>query len=358
MGARDEAAGTAAAAALQAEGIGIGGVEAVALQLDVTDDRSIARAAAQVDEACGRLDVLVNNAGADYDTWERAGSVDFATVDHALATNLVGAWRMAVAFLPLLRRSPHGRIVNVSSESGSLAGMGGGTPALRGVQGRAERPDPRARSRAAARSGSSSTRCARAGWPPTWEARAGGRWRRARRRSSGASTCPTMVRAAASSGTAGHCPGDGAQAVSPRSPSLNSTTPKTRNSTAITAPLCAESQDFHPSSTLRGAVAAEKVEGHRCGDAGARQQDVHDQPDRRLRPRHAELRQSGAGRQREGEVLGVDRAEDQRQTGRLHRCQRVDRGHPLGGRRWSRRGVVAAASASRPGRRGVHPVRA
>jgi NAD(P)-dependent dehydrogenase (short-subunit alcohol dehydrogenase family) len=36
---------------------------------------------------------------------------------------------MCEAFIPLLRRSGHGRIVNVSSESGSLAGMGGGTPA-------------------------------------------------------------------------------------------------------------------------------------------------------------------------------------------------------------------------------------
>ena len=56
-------------------------------------------------------------------------SVDFATVDHALDTNLVGAWRTAVAFLPLLRRSAHPRIVNVSSQSGSLASMGAGTPA-------------------------------------------------------------------------------------------------------------------------------------------------------------------------------------------------------------------------------------
>ena len=101
----------------------------VALQLDVTDERSIAGAAAVVDERCGRLDALVNNAGADYDTWERAVSVDFATVDHALDTNLVGAWRTAVAFLPLLRRSAHPRIVNVSSQSGSLASMGAGTPA-------------------------------------------------------------------------------------------------------------------------------------------------------------------------------------------------------------------------------------
>jgi NAD(P)-dependent dehydrogenase (short-subunit alcohol dehydrogenase family) len=124
MGSRDHAAGKAAAMSLQTDGI-----ETVAVQLDVTDERSIARAALLVDETCGRLDALVNNAGADYDTWERAASVDFALVDHALATNLVGAWRMAVAVLPLLRRSAHPRIVNVSSQSGSLAGMGAGTPA-------------------------------------------------------------------------------------------------------------------------------------------------------------------------------------------------------------------------------------
>ena len=41
----------------------------------------------------------------------------------------MGAWRTAVAFLPLLRRSRHPRIVNVSSQSGSLASMGAGTPA-------------------------------------------------------------------------------------------------------------------------------------------------------------------------------------------------------------------------------------
>jgi NAD(P)-dependent dehydrogenase (short-subunit alcohol dehydrogenase family) len=124
VGSRDEVAGRSAAAALLS-----GDHEALALQLDVTDARSIAGAAALVDERCGRLDALVNNAGADYDTWERAASVDFATVDHALDTNLVGAWRMAVAFLPLLRRSGHPRIVNVSSQSGSLASMGAGTPA-------------------------------------------------------------------------------------------------------------------------------------------------------------------------------------------------------------------------------------
>ena len=47
----------------------------------------------------------------------------------ALDTNLLGAWRAVHAVLPLLRRSAHARIVNVSSESGSLASMGAGTPA-------------------------------------------------------------------------------------------------------------------------------------------------------------------------------------------------------------------------------------
>ena len=46
-----------------------------------------------------------------------------------METNLFGAWRVTEAFLPLLRRSRHPRIVNVSSESGSISEMTGGTPA-------------------------------------------------------------------------------------------------------------------------------------------------------------------------------------------------------------------------------------
>src|SRR5256886_4777232 len=46
----------------------------------------------------------------------------------ALDTTLFGAWSMVRAFLPLLRSSRHARVVNVSSEAGSLASMGSGTP--------------------------------------------------------------------------------------------------------------------------------------------------------------------------------------------------------------------------------------
>ncbi len=73
--------------------------------------------------------MLVNNAAILYDSWQRAVGADLKVVREAFETNTLGPWRMCEAFIPLLRRSGHGRIVNVSSESGSLAGMGGGTPA-------------------------------------------------------------------------------------------------------------------------------------------------------------------------------------------------------------------------------------
>ena len=65
----------------------------------------------------------------DYDTDQRAITADLARVREDLDTNLFGAWRMTQALLPLLRRSDHPRVVNVSSGAGSLASMGGGTPA-------------------------------------------------------------------------------------------------------------------------------------------------------------------------------------------------------------------------------------
>ncbi|MFJ4582510.1 SDR family oxidoreductase [Streptomyces echinatus] len=99
------------------------------LQLDVRDPDSVGAAAREVAKDFGRLDVLVNNAAIMYDTWQRATTADLATVTEAAEANLYGPWRTTQAFLPLLRQSPHARIVNVSSEAASLAGMGGGTPA-------------------------------------------------------------------------------------------------------------------------------------------------------------------------------------------------------------------------------------
>ena len=70
-------------------------------QLDVTDAESIERLAQRLD----RVDILVNNAAILYDTWARASTADLAQVHEALETNLFGAWRTTLAFLPHLRRS-------------------------------------------------------------------------------------------------------------------------------------------------------------------------------------------------------------------------------------------------------------
>ncbi|NUW38232.1 SDR family NAD(P)-dependent oxidoreductase [Nonomuraea sp. SMC257] len=106
----------------------IGG-DVVPLRLDVTSEEDVAAAAAAVAERYGRLDVLVNNAAITYDTWQSGASADLDVVREAAETNLYGPWRLIQELLPLLRESPHPRIVNVSSEAASLTNMGGGTPA-------------------------------------------------------------------------------------------------------------------------------------------------------------------------------------------------------------------------------------
>lgn len=98
-------------------------------QLDVTSDDSVQTAISEIARRHSRIDVLVNNAAIHYDTWQRAADADLDIVRDALDTNLLGAWRTSLATIPLMRRNGWGRIVNVSSEGGSLASMGGGTPA-------------------------------------------------------------------------------------------------------------------------------------------------------------------------------------------------------------------------------------
>lgn len=121
LGSRDLAKGEAAARQLG------GKVEAIAL--DVASPDAAALAAAEIQRRFGRLDVLVNNAAINYDPRSRALKPDWAAIREAFETNVFGAWRVAVACAPLLSAGGHGRLVNVSSEGGSLASMGAGAPA-------------------------------------------------------------------------------------------------------------------------------------------------------------------------------------------------------------------------------------
>ncbi len=97
-------------------------------QLDVTDDTSIQRIQAFIKDKWGRLDILINNAGINYDTWQQAHDADLENVMETLQTNLMGPWKVSQAFIPLMRKHKYGRIVNVSSGAGALKGMRGGTP--------------------------------------------------------------------------------------------------------------------------------------------------------------------------------------------------------------------------------------
>jgi NAD(P)-dependent dehydrogenase (short-subunit alcohol dehydrogenase family) len=121
LSARDIEKGRAAAAKLSNA--------VVAVELDVANPDHPARVVREIKEEYGRVDVLVNNAGAHYDDDETAITADWRVVREAFEVNFFGGWRMAQAVAPLMRTARRGRIVNVSSQAGSLTTMRGGTPA-------------------------------------------------------------------------------------------------------------------------------------------------------------------------------------------------------------------------------------
>ena len=126
LAARDEAKARAAAEELSAEG-----GEVRPLALDVSDPAGVDAAAARVAADPGQLDLLVNNAGIGSDFGVPGVEPDFDAIQRALDTNFLGAYRLTVALLPLLRHSAHPRIVNVSSGMGGVAEMGGWSPGYR-----------------------------------------------------------------------------------------------------------------------------------------------------------------------------------------------------------------------------------
>jgi NAD(P)-dependent dehydrogenase (short-subunit alcohol dehydrogenase family) len=113
IGARDEARGTAAVAALRGQGL-----DAHLAIVDVTSEAQVSKLPGYFREKHGRLDVLVNNAGVA--VW---GKGDLAAFRTTFEANFFGVVSVTYALLPLLRESPAGRIVNLSSILGSLGTM-------------------------------------------------------------------------------------------------------------------------------------------------------------------------------------------------------------------------------------------
>ncbi|WP_244466217.1 SDR family NAD(P)-dependent oxidoreductase [Dyella japonica] len=126
LGARRPLAGEKAARQLRREGGTV-----VSVPLDVTSIECVRELAARIEGEYGRLDILINNAGAYFDVDNQASSVDLSLVRQALETNLIGAWQLTEAMLPLMQRHGYGRIVNVSSGCGAIDSDGASCPAYR-----------------------------------------------------------------------------------------------------------------------------------------------------------------------------------------------------------------------------------
>jgi NAD(P)-dependent dehydrogenase (short-subunit alcohol dehydrogenase family) len=119
VGSRDGERGAEAEKALREAG-----ADAHAYQLDVTDGFSIHRLADHIGAEYGHLDILVNNAGiARGDGDGRPSGTNLDTARTVFETNVFGPIAVTNAMLPLLRKAPAARIVNVSSEVGSIGSM-------------------------------------------------------------------------------------------------------------------------------------------------------------------------------------------------------------------------------------------
>jgi NAD(P)-dependent dehydrogenase (short-subunit alcohol dehydrogenase family) len=118
-GARDEARGRQAERKLRESG-----ADARFVALDVTEEKSVQQAAEWIEREYGLLDILVNNAGiARGDGAGLPSQTTLATLRAVYETNVFGVVAVTNAMLPLLRRAPAARIVNVSSEVGSITSM-------------------------------------------------------------------------------------------------------------------------------------------------------------------------------------------------------------------------------------------
>jgi NAD(P)-dependent dehydrogenase (short-subunit alcohol dehydrogenase family) len=115
MGARDPQRGEQAAADLRALGLPV-----EFIPIDVTSQPSVEKAAAEIARRHGRLDILMNNAGIALD-WFPPSELTVEALAQTFDTNVFGVFRVTKAMLPLLKKSGHGRIVNVSSGLGSLS---------------------------------------------------------------------------------------------------------------------------------------------------------------------------------------------------------------------------------------------
>jgi NAD(P)-dependent dehydrogenase (short-subunit alcohol dehydrogenase family) len=124
--ARDIEAGNAAAGQFSE-----GGLPVQFHPLDVSQPTSVKQLADFVADTLGRLDILVNNAGIYIDRGISPLEIEPSLVQKTLDTNLFGPLYLCQSIIPIMKKKRYGRIVNISSQMGSLTDMGRGGLAYR-----------------------------------------------------------------------------------------------------------------------------------------------------------------------------------------------------------------------------------
>jgi len=118
IGARDIDKGRSVAAELAEENL-----DAVAVQLDVSDSSSIDAVVALIEANYGRLDILVNNAAILNDIGKQPSEVDEQTLRQNLDVNFVGPYLLTKKLSPLIKAAPAGRVLNMGTQVGAFANL-------------------------------------------------------------------------------------------------------------------------------------------------------------------------------------------------------------------------------------------
>lgn len=118
LGSRDPENGTKAVKALN----DLGFSQVTLLQIDISDSDSIQAARAAMEQTTDTLDVLINNAGILGDLPQEPSAASLENYQKVFQTNVFGTIAVTQQFLALLKKSAAPRVVNVSSEVGSLTG--------------------------------------------------------------------------------------------------------------------------------------------------------------------------------------------------------------------------------------------
>ncbi len=118
IGARDLAKGEQAAETLRNEG-----VDAEAVQLDVSESSSIAAIIAAISQDYGRLDILVNNAAVLNDLGQQPSEVSEQTLRQNLDVNFIGPYLLTAGLAELLKAAPAGRVLNMGTQVGSFGNL-------------------------------------------------------------------------------------------------------------------------------------------------------------------------------------------------------------------------------------------